>query len=176
MHRNLELTLNIISNSYIYDIRLKIMEEFAININGEVKTISAPGDTPLLWIIRDNLELNGTKYGCGKAFCGACTIHIDGVPSRSCIVPVSDVGTSEITTIEGISRDGLHPIQIAWIEEDVPQCGYCQSGQIMSAIALVSNKSNPSDSEIELAMAGNLCRCGTYVRIKKAIKRATLLQ
>ena len=135
--------------------------------------VQADADTPLLWILRDSLKLTGTKFGCGKALCGACTIHLDGVPIRSCSTPISVVGQKEITTIEGLGEGKLHPVQEAWIEEDVPQCGYCQSGQIMSAAALLANNPAPSDEEIISAMSGNICRCGTYVRIRKAIKRAS---
>jgi aerobic-type carbon monoxide dehydrogenase small subunit (CoxS/CutS family) len=123
-------------------------------------------------VLRDNLDLTGTKFGCGKALCGACTVHLDGKPSRSCSTPVSTVGTKKVTTIEGVSAKGLHPVQQAWMDENVPQCGYCQTGQIMSAIALIEKNPNPSDTEIEAAMSGNICRCGTYERIRKAIKRA----
>lgn len=129
-------------------------------------------DTPLLWVLRDKLTLTGTKYGCGKALCGACTVHLDGAPMRSCSVPVSAVGEQKITTIEGVAEKELHPVQKAWILEDVPQCGFCQSGQIMSAIALLEENKNPTDADIDAAMAGNICRCGTYVRIRRAIKRA----
>jgi isoquinoline 1-oxidoreductase alpha subunit len=137
---------------------------------------SVPGDTPLLWILRDNLNLTGTKYGCGMALCGACTVHLDGEPVRSCQVPVSSVGDKPVTTIEGLSKDRSHPVQQAWIELDVPQCGYCQSGQIMSASALLAKTPKPSDSDIDAAMAGNLCRCGTYQRIRAAIHRAAEIQ
>ena len=129
-------------------------------------------DTPLLWVLRDKLTLTGTKYGCGKALCGACTVHLDGAPMRSCSVPISAVGEQTITTIEGVGEKELHPVQQAWILEDVPQCGFCQSGQIMSAIALLEENKNPTDADIDAAMAGNICRCGTYVRIRRAIKRA----
>lgn len=130
-------------------------------------------DTPILWVIRDKIGLTGTKFGCGKALCGACTIHLNGKPIRSCYVPISLLSDQDkLTTIEGISTAKLHPVQQAWIEEDVPQCGYCQSGQIMSAIALLDSNSNPSDEEIDQFMNGNICRCGTYTRIRKAIKRA----
>lgn len=149
------------------------MTEYTLKINGDEKKISSPDDMPLLWVLRDYLKLKGTKFGCGKSLCGACTIHINGSATRSCVMPVSLVGTNEITTIEGVSKVELHPVQKAWIEEDVPQCGYCQPGQIMSAIALLNSNPTPSDRDIELAMSGNLCRCGTYIRIKKAIKRAS---
>jgi len=126
----------------------------------------------MLWVLRDHLDLVGTKFGCGIAQCGACTIHLNGTAVRSCQLPVSSVGNAQVVTIEGISENGDHPVQLAWIKEDVPQCGYCQAGQIMSATALLSQNPNPSDEEIEAAMSGNLCRCGTYIRIKKAVKTA----
>ncbi len=129
--------------------------------------------TPMLWVLREHLQLVGTKYGCGIAQCGACTIHLNGVAVRSCQLPVSAVGSQEVTSIEGLSENGDHPVQKAWLEVDVPQCGYCQAGQIMSAAALLKNNPNPGDAEIEGAMSGNICRCGTYVRIKKAIKLAS---
>lgn len=150
------------------------MATFQLTVNGEERTVEAVPNTPLLWIIRDNLGLTGTKYGCGMAQCGACTVHLDGVAVRSCSTPISTVGSKKVTTIEGISSgDDLHPVQQAWMDEDVPQCGYCQSGQIMSAVALLSKNPAPGDSEIETGMAGNICRCGTYERIRKAIKRAS---
>ena len=129
--------------------------------------------TPLLWVLRDNLGLVGTKYGCGISQCGSCTVHLNGVATRACMLPVSAVGSQEVTTIEGLSENGDHPVQKAWLEVDVPQCGYCQAGQIMSAVALLKNNPNPSDEEIDGAMNGNICRCGTYLRIKKAIKMAS---
>jgi aerobic-type carbon monoxide dehydrogenase small subunit (CoxS/CutS family) len=129
-------------------------------------------ETPLLWVLRDTLGMTGTKFGCGMAQCGACTVHLDGTPIRSCVTPVSAVGTRRVTTIEGLSADGSHPVQRAWIAEDVPQCGYCQSGQIMSAVALLEKNKAPSDADIDAAMSGNICRCGTYQRIRKAIHRA----
>ena len=128
---------------------------------------------PLLWVIRDYLGMNGTKYGCGKGLCGACTVHLDGKPIRSCSTPISAVGKKKITTIEGISAEGVHPIQQAWVDNQVPQCGYCQSGQIMSAVALLNVKKKPSDKDIDKAMQGNICRCGTYQRIRKAIHQAS---
>jgi len=131
-------------------------------------------NTPLLWVLRDHLNLVGTKYGCGIAQCGACTIHIGDIATRSCALPVSSIGNDEITTIEGLSEKGDHPVQQAWLEVDVPQCGYCQAGQIMTASALLRNNPDPSDEEIEMAMNGNICRCGTYVRIKKAVKLAAV--
>ena len=132
--------------------------------------------TPLLWAIREQLGLTGTKFGCGMALCGACTVHINGEATRSCITQVSSVAGKKVTTIEGLSADGSHPVQVAWMAEDVPQCGYCQSGQIMSAAALLSKKFNPTDSDIDDAMSGNICRCGTYQRIRKAIHRAASMQ
>ena len=148
------------------------MAEFNLNINGTVKEIDAEPDTPILWILRDHLDLVGTKYGCGIAQCGACTIHIDGQAMRSCQLPVSAMESKKITTIEGLSADASHPLQDAWRQHDVPQCGYCQAGQIMNAAALLSNNSNPNDQDIDDAMRGNICRCGTYNRIKAAIKTA----
>ena len=141
-----------------------------LRINNEVLEVSVSPDTPLLWVLRDHLNYTGTKFGCGKGLCGACTVHVDGQPVRSCSIPVSAVGEMTITTIEGLSGD--HPVQQAWQELDVPQCGYCQSGQIMSAVALLANNPAPSDVDIDEAMAGNLCRCGTYPRIRAAIKLA----
>ncbi len=144
-----------------------------LNINGESRTVDVDPMTPLLWVIRDYVGLTGTKFGCGIAQCGACTVHLNGAPIRSCITQVRAVVGQEITTIEGISQDGeLHPVQQAWIEEQVPQCGYCQSGQIMAAAALLESNPTPSDADIDSAMAGNICRCGTYPRIRKGIKRA----
>jgi len=151
------------------------MPTFQLQINGESHTIEADKDTPLLWILRDQIDLVGTKYGCGIGQCGACTVHIDGVATRSCQLQVSQLQDVEITTIEGLSEDGNHPIQKAWLEHDVPQCGYCQSGQIMTAAALIKNKPNPSNKDIDSAMEGNICRCGTYIRIKQAIKTASKL-
>jgi len=148
------------------------MATYQLNVNGQDREVEAVPETPLLWVLRDNLDLTGTKFGCGKALCGACTVHLDGNPSRSCSTPVSTVGAKKVTTIEGVSDKGLHPVQQAWMDENVPQCGYCQTGQIMSAIALIEKNPNPSDTEIEPAMSGNICRCGTYERIRKAIKRA----
>ena len=143
-----------------------------IKVNGVERTVDVDDDTPLLWVLRDVLGMTGTKFGCGMALCGACTVHINGEATRSCITPVSSVSGKKITTIEGLSADGSHPVQQAWIEEDVPQCGYCQSGQIMSAVALLSKKPNPTDADIDDFMSGNICRCGTYQRIRKAIHRA----
>lgn len=141
-------------------------------LNGKTTTIDAEADMPLLWAIRDLVGLTGTKYGCGQGLCGACTVHIDGVAMRSCITPLASVAGKSVTTIEGLSQSGDHPVQQAWIQNNVPQCGYCQPGQIMSASALLASNSNPSDADIDRAMSGNLCRCGTYVRIRKAIHDA----
>ncbi len=146
-----------------------------ITVNNQVLEVDAAPDTPLLWVLRDHLAMTGTKYGCGVALCGACTVHVDGVAMRSCILPLRMLEGKAVTTIEGLSKDRTHPLQRAWIELDVPQCGYCQSGQIMSAAALLKSNPRPSDAEIDAAMAGNLCRCGTYPRIRKAIHRATEL-
>ena len=148
------------------------MANYSINVNGTMHQVSADPDTPLIWILRDNLNLVGTKYGCGIAQCGSCTVHIDGVARRSCSYPISSLGDQAITTIEGLTINGDHPLQKAWREFDVPQCGYCQSGQIMNAAALLNRNESPSDKEIDQSMRGNLCRCGTYLRIKKAIKYA----
>jgi len=144
----------------------------AFSINGKRTQSDAAPDTPLLWVIRDDLGLTGTKFGCGIGLCGACTVHLDGGAVRSCQTPLSAVEGKKVTTIEGLSRDGNHPVQVAWIEEQVPQCGYCQSGQLMSAAALLSQKPQPTDADIDNAMSGNICRCGTYQRIRKAIHRA----
>jgi len=149
------------------------MAQYTLYVNGKTKTVEVDPSTPMLWVLRDHLDLVGTKFGCGIAQCGACTIHLNGMATRACQLQVSMVGKSEITTIEGLSENGEHPVQQAWLEEDVPQCGYCQTGQIMSAVSLLKNNPHPSDEEIELGMSGNLCRCGTYTRIKKAIKRAS---
>jgi isoquinoline 1-oxidoreductase alpha subunit len=143
-----------------------------ISINGQSVEVDVDPQTPLLWVLRDALGLTGTKFGCGMALCGACTVHLDGQPVRSCQTAVSAVGGKSVTTIEGLSKDRSHPVQQAWIELDVPQCGYCQSGQIMSASALLASKPQPSDADIDAAMAGNICRCGTYQRIRAAIHRA----
>ncbi|MGA9885226.1 MAG: (2Fe-2S)-binding protein [Candidatus Acidiferrales bacterium] len=144
-------------------------------VNGKSQTVDVNPDMPLLWVIRDTLNMTGTKFGCGMALCGACTVHINGAAIRSCITPVSSVEGKHVTTIEGLSPDHSHPVQRAWIEVDVPQCGYCQSGQIMSASALLAKNPHPTDEEIETAMAGNICRCGTYQQIKEAIHRAASL-
>ena len=149
----------------------------SLNINGVQREVEADADMPLLWALRDILQLTGTKYGCGIAQCGACTVHLDGQPIRSCSIPVSAAVGSRITTIEGLAKgEELHPVQKAWIELDVVQCGYCQSGQIMSAVALLETNTNPSDVDIDAAMNGNICRCGTYPRIRAAIKRAAELK
>ncbi len=141
-----------------------------LNVNGVERRVESPPETPLLWVLRDELQLTGTKYGCGMAQCGACTVHADGAPIRSCVMPVSAIGSLKITTIEGLGGD--HPVQRAWVRHSVPQCGYCQSGQIMSAVALLAGTPKPSDTEITAAMTGNICRCGTYQRIRAAIKDA----
>ncbi len=147
----------------------------SLKVNGKQYDLDIPPDTPLLWAIRENIGLTGTKYGCGKSLCGACTVHINGQIARSCVVPVSSVAGKDIITIEGLSPDGTHPVQLAWIEEDVPQCGYCHSGQIMSAAALLAKNAKPSDKDIDDFMSGNLCRCGTYLRIRRAIHRASAI-
>ena len=149
------------------------MATFQISINGKEHQIEATPDTPILWVLRDHANLVGTKYGCGIGQCGACTVHLNGVAIRSCSLPISAVEDKPITTIEGLSADGTHPLQKAWIDHDVPQCGYCQAGQIMNAAALLKDNPSPSDAEIDKAMNGNICRCGTYVRIKAAIKSAS---
>ena len=143
-----------------------------LKVNGQIRTVDAPPDMPLLWVLRDLLDLPGTKFGCGVGQCGACTVHLKGVAIKSCSIPVSAVKGAEITTIEGLSSDGSHPLQEAWQEIDVPQCGYCQAGQIMAAAALLAKKPKPTDADIDQAMNGNLCRCATYLRIRKAIHRA----
>ena len=149
------------------------MPAYTLKINGQTRKVDAPADTPLLWVLRDQLDLVGTKYGCGIGQCGACTVHVNGTPVRSCQLPVSTVPGMAITTIEGLSPDGRHPLQQAWCEHDVPQCGYCQAGQIMTAAAFLQSNPAPSDEEIDGAMAGNLCRCATYLRIRSGIKRAS---
>jgi isoquinoline 1-oxidoreductase alpha subunit len=148
---------------------------FTLSINGTSRIVIAEPDTPLLWVLRDGLDLVGTKFGCGGGFCGACTVHINGGARRACQVPLSEAAGARITTIEGLSADGTHPVQRAWQEIDVPQCGYCQAGQIMTAAALLARSPNPSDDEITAAMSGNLCRCGTYMRIRRAVRRAAEL-
>jgi len=151
------------------------MAIFNLNINGKKQQVDVDPKTPILWVLREHLNLTGTKYGCGVAACGACTVHLDGTAVRSCQLPVSTIGNKAVTTIEGLSEKGDHPLQKAWLEHDVPQCGYCQGGQIMSAAALLKSKPNPTDADIDAAMNGNICRCGTYVRIKAAIKTAAKL-
>ena len=146
-----------------------------LSVNGKEQQVDVADDTPLLWVLRDSLGLTGTKYGCGMALCGACTVHLDGSAIRSCVMPAAAAAGKKITTIEGLSGDRSHPVQKAWIELDVPQCGYCQSGQIMSAAALIAGNATPSDADIDTAMAGNICRCGTYGRIRQAIHRAAAL-
>ncbi|HMB90472.1 MAG TPA: (2Fe-2S)-binding protein [Rhodothermales bacterium] len=148
------------------------MATYTLNVNGQLHQVDVAPDTPILWVLRDHLNLVGTKFGCGIAQCGACTIHLDGAAVRSCTLPVSAASDRAITTIEGLSEDGDHPVQQAWLEADVPQCGYCQAGQIMSATALLNTNANPTDAEIEQAMNGNICRCGTYLRIRAAIRAA----
>ena len=148
----------------------------SFNLNGTDTRVDVDADMPLLWLLRDTLGLTGTKFGCGAALCGACTVHLEGAAVRSCVTPVSAVRGRKVTTIEGLSRDNSHPVQRAWIELDVPQCGYCQSGQIMSAAALLTQTPQPSDAEIDTAMSGNICRCGTYQRIRAAIHRAAALK
>ncbi|MGL1886940.1 MAG: (2Fe-2S)-binding protein [Reichenbachiella sp.] len=148
------------------------MASFNLNINGQQLSVDVDPDTPLLWVLRDHLNLVGTKFGCGIAQCGACTIHINGSAVRSCSLPVTAAEGKSVTTIEGLSENGDHPLQEAWAAHDVPQCGYCQAGQIMNAASLLNRNSNPSDAEIDTAMNGNICRCGTYVRVKAAIKTA----
>jgi len=153
--------------------KFKIMAEFNVTINGKNHKIDVDPSTPLLWVLRDHLKMVGTKYGCGIAQCGACTVHFNGTAVRSCQLPISAAADNKITTIEGLSENGDHPVQKAWLEHDVPQCGYCQAGQIMSASALLKRNPTPSDKDIENAMSGNICRCGTYTRIKAAIKSAS---
>lgn len=148
------------------------MAKYNLKINGKIQPVDVDPSTPILWVLRDHLNMPGTKFGCGMAQCGACTIHLDGAAVRSCVLPVSAIGKQAITTIEGLSEDASHPVQKAWLEHDVAQCGYCQGGQIMSATALLKSNPNPSDADIDAAMSGNICRCGTYLRIKEAIKTA----
>jgi isoquinoline 1-oxidoreductase alpha subunit len=143
-----------------------------LTVNGRSRRVSLPPDTPLLWVLRDTLGLTGTKYGCGIGQCGACTVHLGGAAVRACVTPVGSVGARPVVTIEGLSPNGSHPLQRAWLAEDVPQCGYCQAGQIMTAAALLHSNPHPTDAEIEAAMQGNLCRCGTYQRIRRAVQRA----
>jgi len=151
------------------------MSQYSLQINGQSRTVDVAPDTPLLWVLRDSLNLVGTKFGCGIGMCGACTVHLNGVPTRGCLTPVSTVGHKKITTIEGLSPDGSHPLQKAWCELDVAQCGYCQAGQIMTAAALLADSPNPTDEEITGSMSGNLCRCATYLRIRQGIHRAAEL-
>jgi isoquinoline 1-oxidoreductase subunit alpha len=148
---------------------------FTFTVNGKSTTVDVPADMPLLWVIRDVLDLKGTKFGCGAGLCGACTVHLDGRAIRSCQTPVSTVASKQVTTLEGLSADGTHPLQIAWQEIDVPQCGYCQAGQIMSAAALLARTPKPTDADIDTAMNGNLCRCATYLRIREAIHKAAAM-
>lgn len=150
--------------------------KYTLNVNGQSRSVDVAPDTPLLWVLRDTLELTGTKYGCGVGQCGACTIHLNGVPARACMTPVSTVGRMKVTTIEGLAENGkMHPLQQAWTELDVAQCGYCQPGQLMTAAALLRDNPKPTDEDIDGALAGNLCRCGTYTRIRQGIKRAAEL-
>jgi isoquinoline 1-oxidoreductase subunit alpha len=146
------------------------MATFSLKINGKNQTVNADPATPMLWVLRDHLNMPGTKYGCGMAMCGACTVHLNGTPVRSCQLPVSAVGKQAVTTIEGLSKNGDHPVQKAWLEHDVAQCGYCQAGQIMTAAALLRDNPSPTEEQIESAMSGNICRCGTYPRIREAVK------
>ena len=148
------------------------MAQYTIKINDKEHQVDVAPDTPMLWVLRDHFKLVGTKYGCGVGQCGACTIHVDGSATRSCLLPISSVGDSDITTIEGLAEKADHPVQKAWLEHDVPQCGYCQAGQMMNAASLLKDNPHPSDNDIDVAMNGNICRCGTYVRIKAAIKTA----
>ena len=144
----------------------------SLTVNGKQHDLDVSSDMPLLWVIRDSIGLTGTKFGCGLSQCGACTVHLDGEPVRSCVTPVSSVGAKRVTTVEGLSPTSSHALQLAWIAEQVPQCGYCQSGQLMSAAALLAKKATPTDADIDAAMSGNICRCGTYQRIRRAIHRA----
>jgi isoquinoline 1-oxidoreductase alpha subunit len=146
-----------------------------LNVNGTTRSVEAPEDMPLLWVLRDLLGMTGTKFGCGMALCGACTVHVDGVPTRACVTPAASLAGRRITTIEGLSATGEHPVQRAWREADVVQCGYCQSGQLMAAAALIASNQNPTDADIDAALSGNLCRCGTYPRIRAAVHRAAEL-
>jgi isoquinoline 1-oxidoreductase subunit alpha len=151
------------------------MMAIQFTLNGKAQTLDVNPRMPLLWVLRDTLSMTGTKFGCGMALCGACTVHIDGEATRSCVTPIASVAGKKVTTIEGISPDRSHPVQQAWMEIDVPQCGYCQSGQIMTAVALLSKKAEPTDADIDAAMRGNICRCGTYQRIREAVHRAAQL-
>jgi isoquinoline 1-oxidoreductase alpha subunit len=152
------------------------MANISFTLNGQPRTVDVVPEMPLLWVLRDVLGMTGTKFGCGMSLCGACTVHVDGRATRTCMTAVSSIAGREITTIEGLSVDGDHPVQQAWVEVDVPQCGYCQSGQIMTAAALVRNNPNPSDADIDQAMRGNICRCGTYQAIREAIHKASEIQ
>ncbi len=151
------------------------MKQYTITVNGQRRTVEAAPDMPLLWVLRDELQLVGTKYGCGIAQCGACTVHLDGVAMRSCSLPIEAIGTQAVTTIEGLDEAVMHPVQQAWRAHDVPQCGYCQAGQVMSAAALLKDSPMPTDEDIDAAMQGNLCRCATYTRIREAVKTAAKL-
>ncbi len=164
--------VNSLEEFFLISLKFNIMAIYNLTVNGKKQQVDVDPSTPVLWVLRDHLNLVGTKYGCGISQCGSCTIHLEGVAVRSCQLPVSSIGNQEITTIEGLSENGDHPVQKAWLETDVYQCGYCQAGQIMTAAAFLKNNPNPSDEEIESAMHGNLCRCGTYTRIKAAIKAA----
>ena len=148
------------------------MPNYTLQVNGAEKNVNVEAGTPLLWVLRDTLELTGTKFGCGAGLCGACSVHVNGTLTRSCLTPISQAAGKKITTIEGLGANGLHPLQKAWIAEDVPQCGYCQSGQIMAAVALLAKTPKPTDAQITESMSANICRCGTYDRIRKAIHRA----
>ena len=152
------------------------MAAITFNLNGKAQTVNVANEMPLLWVLRDTLGMTGTKFGCGMSLCGACTVHVNGTPTRSCVTQAASVAGKNITTIEGLSPNSSHPVQQAWIEADVPQCGYCQSGQIMTAAALVAKTTAPTDNDIDEAMRGNLCRCGTYQSIRKAIHRAYQLK
>jgi len=152
------------------------MPVYSLTVNGQPRTVDAPADKPLLWVLREDLDLQGTKFGCGIALCGACTVHADGEPIRACVTRMADAAGRSIVTIEGLSTDGRDPVQRAWIELDVPQCGYCQSGQIMAAAALLAGNPSPTDEDIDQALSGNLCRCGTYRRIRAAVHRAAELR
>jgi isoquinoline 1-oxidoreductase subunit alpha len=149
------------------------MSSFTLSVNGSTRTVDVAPETPLLWVLRDTLDMRGTKFGCGRGYCGACTVHVDGVATRSCQTPVASAAGHAITTIEGLAPNSLHPLQQAWIDEDVPQCGYCQAGQLMTAAALLAKNPHPTDGEIVAALSGNLCRCATYVRIRRAVRRAS---
>jgi isoquinoline 1-oxidoreductase alpha subunit len=152
--------------------RLRTMSKYTLRVNGQPHSVDVESDTPMLWVLRDTLGLVGTKYGCGIGECGACTIHVDGLPKRACRTPVSTIGSAAVTTIEGLDANAKHPVQQAWVELDVPQCGYCQGGQIMAAAALLKRTAHPTDADIDKAMEGNMCRCNSYVRIRAGIKRA----